>query len=108
MTISPDFNSEIYEYSINIQANEITKLDIEAIPNREDANIEITGNENLEIGKNIIEIKLKAEGEETITYRINVEKIDGSELGNNLFSIYLIALIIVLILCFFINFKKTK
>lgn len=76
-TLTPEFSSEVYEYNITIpeEQNDITKLDIEAIGDKEDFTVEITGNENLVDGENIVTILVKSkDGEKTTTYQIKVNK----------------------------------
>ncbi len=75
--LTPDFSSEVYEYSLNIpkEQNYITELDIEAIGDKEEYTIEIKGNENLDYGENIITIIVKSkDGEKTAEYKIKVNK----------------------------------
>lgn len=69
--IYPSFKSNIYSYNLNIN-EEVNSLDIKAIPQNENATIQIEGNENLQEGENIIKINVTAENNETIrTYKIN-------------------------------------
>lgn len=75
--LTPEFSSEIYEYSIIIpeEYNDITKLDIEALASQDDFTVEITGNENLIDGENIVTILVKSkDGEKSATYKIIVNK----------------------------------
>ncbi len=75
--LTPEFSSEVYEYSIIIPAehNDITKLDIEALGSQEDFTVEITGNEDLKDGENIVTILVKSkDGEKSATYKIIVNK----------------------------------
>lgn len=75
--LTPEFSSEIYEYSIIIpqEYNDITKLDIKAIASQDDFTVEITGNENLVDGENIVTILVKSkDGEKSATYKIIVNK----------------------------------
>ena len=79
--LTPEFNSEVYSYTININMKEknVDKLDIDAIANAADATVEIIGNENLVEGENIITILVKSvDGEESVVYQIIVNKIDSS------------------------------
>ena len=79
--LTPEFNSEVYSYTINInmQENDTSKLEIDAIPNIANATVEIIGNDNLAEGENIITILIKAEDkEEPTVYQILVNKIDSS------------------------------
>lgn len=74
LSYSPEFSSEVYEYSVNV-ANDITKIDVEAIASKEDYIVEITGNEELKEGENIITILVKAkDSDEVTTYKIKVIK----------------------------------
>lgn len=76
-TLEPEFSSEVYEYTINLNAEqeEITSLNIEALGEKDDYTVEITGNENFIEGKNIVTITVKsADGSVTATYKIIVNK----------------------------------
>ena len=76
--ISDEFKTDVYEYKINIK--DIDMLDIEAIATKEDATIEILGNENLQEGENIITIIVKSKDEEqTVTYQIKATKLIVTE-----------------------------
>lgn len=67
-----DFKDDKDKY--NLEVNEsIDKIDVYAFANRKDVDIDISGNENLKIGKNIIKIKLTLNNE-TKEYIINVTK----------------------------------
>lgn len=79
LILNPEFIFNVYEYNIDtILANNITSLEVLGIANRENAVIEITGNENLKEGKNEIIVKVtvtdEAGLEEQKTYKITVEK----------------------------------
>lgn len=70
-SLYPSFKSNIYSYNLNIN-QEVSNLEIIAVPQNEKAKVEIEGNENLHEGENIIKINVTAENEETIrTYKIN-------------------------------------
>lgn len=72
--LSPDFNSDIYEYSVKYIGKE-TNLDITTKPNNDSAKVEIVGNENLIDGENLINILVTDDtGENTVTYQITVNK----------------------------------
>ncbi len=72
--LSPEFKTDVYEYNVNLKEN-LEKLNITALATKENSNIEITGNENLKEGENIITIIVKGENEaETVTYQIIVNK----------------------------------
>lgn len=79
LNLEPQFTFNIYEYNITEKlSHTIKKLEIESIATRENAKIEILGNEELKAGKNEIIIKVtetnEAGLEEQKTYKIIVEK----------------------------------
>lgn len=72
--IESDFRPELYEYEIDIE--DVTNLQIEAIANDETATVEILGNEDLQDGENIITIIVSSQdGKEKVTYQITANKI---------------------------------
>lgn len=72
--LTPEFSAETYNYYIDVEKN-IESLTIEALPKEDGTIVEITGNENLVPGENIITIVLKsADGEQTAIYKIIVNK----------------------------------
>ena len=74
-TLSPKFSSNVYEYKINVLDPNITKLDISAVANAENAKVEVTGNTNLVKGENTITITVTSEdGKEKVIYQILVNK----------------------------------
>ncbi|MCI9365855.1 MAG: cadherin-like beta sandwich domain-containing protein [Clostridia bacterium] len=70
-TLSPEFNSDIFEYSTDIV--NIDELKITALATIEDANIEVIGNTELKEGKNVIVVKVTKDDKQ-IEYKINVTK----------------------------------
>jgi len=79
LILNPQFTFNIYEYSLDeILAHTIEKLEVVAIANRENAVIEVLGNEELKTGKNEIVVKVtitdEAGLEEQKTYKISLEK----------------------------------
>ena len=73
MPLQPEFDSNIYEYTITLDDNNVSELNITATPNKEKANVEILGNTQLKAGENTITILLKSkDGSETATYQIKV------------------------------------
>ncbi len=66
------FNPNQYSYELDLNVA-VHNLEITATPNKEDAQVEITGNENFVEGENLVTILLtSADGEETATYQIKV------------------------------------
>ena len=84
-TLTPEFSTDVTEYSLTVGAD-VTSLDITATAEDSKAEVEITGNDNLLMGENTIEIKVTAEDGTVRTYTINVTKSDETEnvLGNEL------------------------
>ena len=73
--IEQNFKTDLYNYEIDIK-EDISKLEIEAIANDENATVEILGNEGLLEGENIITIIVSSkDGLEKVTYQIKVNKI---------------------------------
>lgn len=80
--ISPDFSKDIKEYYFTTNSS-ITNLEITAIPENREANVIITGNNNLKMGENIIDIKVESQDKtKTSTYKIYVTKTNNLELAN--------------------------
>ena len=95
-SLYPSFKSNIYSYNLNIN-QEISNLNITAIPQNEKATVEIEGNENLHEGENIIKINVTAENKETVRiYKINtyisLDKVEVKE-ENKTPAIVLIAVL---------------
>ena len=74
ITISPEFKEDVYEYTANI--GDVESLNINAVANNEKAKIEISGNEKLDEGDNVIYIVVTLE-EQTVTYKITANKTIG-------------------------------
>lgn len=79
LILNPAFSFDIYEYVIDtVIPHNINNLEILGTANRENAKIEITGNEELKAGENEITIKVtvtnEAGLEEQKTYKIKVQK----------------------------------
>lgn len=73
LTLTPEFNSDVTEYSLTVGAD-VTSIDITATAEDDNAEVEITGNNNLLMGENTVEIKVTAEDGTERTYTINVTK----------------------------------
>ncbi|MGM9876928.1 MAG: cadherin-like beta sandwich domain-containing protein [Bacilli bacterium] len=84
-----NFNKNITEYNITVDY-QVSNIEVIAIVEDSKSKVEITGNTNLEIGNNIIEIKVIAEDNSTRIYKINVEKKDENYVlssNNNISSV---------------------
>lgn len=75
LELEPQFQTDIYEYEIELR-EDLEKLNITTLATKANSEVEITGNENLQEGENIITIIVKGESEaETVAYQIIVNKI---------------------------------
>ncbi len=75
----PPFDKMIKEYSIEVSEN-IKKLNILAIPENENAKVQIIGSEELNTGNNLIKIEVTAEdGKTKSEYEINAYKRNTEE-----------------------------
>ena len=80
--ISPEFKKDQKEYYF-VTDNKIDNLEITAIPENPDATVKITGNNNLKIGKNLIEIHVISQDKtKEDTYKIYVTKTTNIETAN--------------------------
>ncbi len=78
-SISPKFSTDEYEYTVGV-TEDLSSLEIEAKANKENATVEILGNENLQQGENTITILVTdPETEQTATYQIVVNKNSNAE-----------------------------
>lgn len=115
--LKPQFKTDVYEYTVDLKSD-LNILDIKALATEEKANIEITGNENLQDGENIITITVKGDGEDkNATYKIIVNKEITQEkektLSNNketlTYIIIIVAVVaIILIVLIALIIKKIK
>ncbi len=75
------FDKNVLEYNASV-LHEVTKLDVKAEAENASARVEISGNDNLQIGNNVITIKVTNNGERI--YKVNVErKSEGEVLSDN-------------------------
>ena len=84
--MTPEFDANTTQYTMTVGSN-IDKLDIEAIAEDEKAKVEITGNEELKLGDNIIKIAVTAEDGTVRTYMITVTKEETVQFGLSELSI---------------------
>ncbi len=74
LNITPEFETNVYEYTVKYIGEE-SKLNIETKTTKEDYVVEITGNENLKEGENIVTILVsKSNGDNIATYQITINK----------------------------------
>ena len=114
-TLSPKFSSSVYEYKLNVLDPSVTKLDVSAEANDENAKIEISGNTNLQNGENTVVITVTSQDEtEKAIYQIYVNKSAMAGTTNNkdnvalYIGIAVIALVIIIIIIIIIKGRKKK
>ncbi len=111
--LQPQFQTDVYEYRIELKEN-LDKLDIEAIATEENANVEITGNENLQDGENVITILVKGDTEDkNVAYQIIVNKsVENQEEtntnANKIKNIIIVSTVAVLVLIVIIIIVVSK
>ena len=73
-TLSPAFKGSTTKYTAMVD-NSVTSIAVSATPVNEKATIEsVTGNTNLAVGANVVQIVVKAENGTTATYKITVTR----------------------------------
>ena len=79
VTLEPEFVNDIYQYDA-IVSNTTENLNILAIPERQNAKVEVAGGENLQYGNNVVNIQVITENGYTIKqYKINVYRRNEEE-----------------------------
>lgn len=79
LTLKPEFKTDIYEYSAKLIGTQ-SGVDIETTATEANAKVEITGNDDLKDGENIITIMVTdGAGEKTVTYQITLQKSEVDE-----------------------------
>ena len=109
-SISPKFSTDEYEYTVGV-TEDLSSLEIEAKANKENATVEILGNENLQQGENTITILVRdPETEQTATYQIVVNKnsnaevvaqvnwLDPSTWGTQQIIIFVVVIVLILVI----------
>jgi len=72
--MSPEFSKDVYAYTATLSKN-LTEVEVNAVANKENATIEVSGNTNLAVGENTINIVVKeAEGTSQAVYQITLTK----------------------------------
>lgn len=81
--IVPDFETDIYDYSLTLpeQLKEIKDIEVQTIAENENAKIEVSGNKNLKDGLNIINVVVTNQGKSQ-EYKIKVTKTQNLEMAN--------------------------
>ena len=80
--IVPEFKSDIYDYYLTVK-NDIKDIEVLATSENNNAEVQITGNENLQNGLNIIKVEVTSPDKtSSSTYLINVTKTNDLESAN--------------------------
>lgn len=81
-TLSPAFKGSTTKYTATVD-NSVTSIVVSATPVNEKATIEsVTGNTNLAVGANVVQIVVKAENGTTATYKITVTRQAAGNTGS--------------------------
>ena len=87
LEITPEFKKNVYSYeaTIDMDTNDMSKVDVEAETSNKKATVEITGNTDLQEGENVINVivKSKTSSDQTV-YQITVNKVSkASEVASS-------------------------
>lgn len=112
LELKPQFKTDIYEYKIELN-EDIDKIDITTVSTEINSSVEITGNENLVEGENIITIIVTGEdGEKTATYQIivnkSIDKIEETDSQNKIKNIIIVSVAVVIIILIIIIVTVSK
>ena len=78
----PEFNKDVFDYYLTVN-NNINNLEILTVPENKNSKIDITGNENLKEGLNVIKVQITSEDNtSSSSYIINVTKTNNIEDAN--------------------------
>lgn len=121
--LDPEFSSDVFSYSCNVE-NYVNDVDVNALANSENVDINISGNKDLKEGLNTVIITLNKSGDtENVSYKINIfkqksveEDDDGNEEDNSIeykksnrnFILILVLILLVLLIFVFIIKKCNK
>lgn len=80
--INPEFNNQITDYYITVKES-VDNIEVTAIPENNNAKVEVIGNNNLKSGLNIIKTIVTSEdGKNKKTYKVYVTKTNNEENAN--------------------------
>lgn len=72
--LSPEFSKDVYAYTATL-SNNLTEVEVNAVANKENASIEVSGNTDLIVGENTINIVVKeSESTSQAVYQITLTK----------------------------------
>lgn len=114
LPLEPEFDSNVYEYTLNLDKSNVSELNITATPNEKSAEVEIVGNTDLKAGVNVVTILVKSsDGEEITTYQITVNVpetvVQGPLVDKNLYKYVGIGIVVLaLIIIIAVIIRKSK
>lgn len=80
--LTPSFDKNIYEYYLTV-SKDISNLEVACVTENPKATVEISGNDNLKEGLNVIEVMVTSEDKkQSKLYKIEVTKTDDLEFAN--------------------------
>jgi len=102
---SLEFSPGQYYYTLNVKSS-TDALDVIALANEPNAKVSILGNEQIEVGKNIVTVKVEAENGNSAIYQIQVSREAEADylMAALLITAFLLWLLAAIIL--FIRYKK--
>lgn len=120
LELSPEFSKDVfaYEATIDMDENDLSKVNVNAQAENANATIEITGNTDLQEGENVINVIVKSnDSSEQTVYQITVKKISkSSEIANSKKHINkehiiigtFIAIVLIILIILIINHFRNK
>ena len=120
LELSPEFSKDVfaYEATIDMDENDLSKVNVNAQAENANATIEITGNTDLQEGENVINVIVKSnDSSEQTVYQITVNKISkSSEIANSKKHINkehiiigtFIAIVLIILIILIINHFRNK
>lgn len=80
--ISPDFDSNVQEYYLVVD-EDVEDINVTAVPRNREAEVKISGNKNLKMGKNTIEIEVTSKDKTNVKkYVINLTRTNNIKKAN--------------------------
>ena len=120
LELSPEFSKDVfaYEATIDMDENDLSKVNVNAQAENANATIEIIGNTDLQEGENVINVIVKSnDSSEQTVYQITVNKISkSSEIANSKKHINkehiiigtFIAIVLIILIILIINHFRNK
>lgn len=114
LPLQPEFDSNIYEYTLTLDKSDVSELNVTATPSESDATVEVVGSTELKPGTNLVTILVTASDGEIATYQITVNVPNAPEIETTNTDLYkyiaigVAGAIIVIILLIIVCHRKSK